>query len=440
MLADPRGSFKGPGHSDMFLRSIRRLPGVRYPDDITLDLDTSFYEPGLLAPRRLSVRTHLRLPPIDTALRYYHAQYSYIGTILSFSDPETFERDFLEAYHSPPPDLADSEACLRLAKILVILAFGQLYSINQSVDRKGPPGFEYFSHALQLLPDVHEDGSILCVETLSLVGYFMQNMNRRDAAFLYIGMALRMAISLGLHQEIPSSPDHNHPATISDVEREHRRRVWWSVYSLDRILCAKSGNPITIQDEDVGVHPASPLPSEPEYCPAVVLRHYTELSRILGDVNKHIFRRGAGKSSISQLMASVKHIILALTRWRRELPSQLWFDPARLPMSRESVSTLVHYYQCINMTARPLLFHAVKKRLLGAAGSCGNNEKGKNKTTTGKDSLGGDWKEGLSRTTINVIEMCIDAARRSINLMSIAAQEDLVGKNHFADRNDYLGD
>ncbi|KAL8369673.1 hypothetical protein RB595_000148 [Gaeumannomyces hyphopodioides] len=435
-LTNPQGSFKGPGHSDMFLRSIRRLPGVKYPDDVSLDLDTSFYEPGLLAPRRLSVRSHLRLPPIDTARRYYAAQYTYIGTILSFSDPQTFERDFLEAYHSPPPDLADSEACLRFAKLLVILAFGQLYSINQWVDFKGPPGFEYFSHALQLLPDVHEDGSVLCVETLSLIGYFMQNMNRRDAAFLYIGMALRMAISLGLHQETPSSPDHNHLTAISDAEREHRRRVWWSVYSLDRILCAKSGNPITIQDEDVGVHPPSPLPSEPEYCPAVVLRHYTELSRILGDVNKHIFRRGAGKSSIAQLMASVKDIMLALTRWRRELPSQLCFHPARLAMSRESVSTLVHYYQCINMTARPLLFHVVKKRLLSAAAPCNSNgsgsEKGKSKAATDRDSWG-DWKEGLSRTTINVIEMCIDAARDSINLMSIAAQRDLVATYGYMD-------
>ncbi|EJT82476.1 C6 transcription factor [Gaeumannomyces tritici R3-111a-1] len=432
---NPRGSFKGPGHSDPFLRSIRRLPGVKYPDDVSLDLDTSFYEPGLLAPRRLSVRTHLRLPPIDTARWYYAAQYTYIGTILSFSDPQTFERDFLEAYHSPPPDLADSEACLRFAKILVILAFGQLYSINQWVDFKGPPGFEYFSHALQLLPDVHEDGSVLCVETLSLIGYFMQNMNRRDAAFLYIGMALRMAISLGLHQEIPPLPDSNHQTAISDAGREHRRRVWWSIYSLDRILCAKSGNPITIQDEDVGVHPPSPLPSEPEYCPALVLRHYTELSRILGDVNKHIFRRGAGKSSIAQLMASVKDIMLALTRWRCELPRQLCFHPARLAMSRESVSTLVHYYQCINMTARPLLFHVVKKRLLSAAASCSGNSSGSEKgksTATNRDSWG-DWKEGLSRTTVNVIEMCVDAARDSINLMSIAAQRDLVATYGYMD-------
>ena len=61
-----------------------------------------------------------------------------------------------------------------------------------------------------------------------------------------------MAISLGLHQEV-SDPD------ISNVDRDRRRRAWWSVYSLDRLLSVKSGNPITIQDEDIGT--AWPIPA-----------------------------------------------------------------------------------------------------------------------------------------------------------------------------------
>lgn len=61
-----------------------------------------------------------------------------------------------------------------------------------------------------------------------------------------------MAISLGLHQEV-SDPE------ISNLDRDRRRRAWWSVYSLDRLLSVKSGNPITIQDEDIGT--AWPIPA-----------------------------------------------------------------------------------------------------------------------------------------------------------------------------------
>ncbi|KAL0934024.1 C6 transcription factor (fungal specific transcription factor) [Colletotrichum truncatum] len=420
----PSTSFKGPGSSDNFLRSVRKLSGF-YGDDGSLDANPNFYEPSALPSRREKARTRVRLPPIDIARRLFAAQYTYIGTIFSFTDPrEEFEQLLVEAYRGPP-DASDREACLSYAKVLIILAFGQLYSVNQWVDFRGPPGFEYFSHALNLLPDNHEEGSILCVETLALIGYFMQNMNRRDAAFLYIGMALRMAISLGLHHEVGYSPASNSlqsqdadPDTIDGDTREHRRRVWWSVYSLDRILSVKSGNPITIQDEDIGVDLPSRLSREAEYCPAVVLRHYTELSRILGVIHNTIYRKTskAAPKSGQRLMESVQGITQSLSKWNRDLPDALRFDPARLSISRESVSTFAHYYQCINMTARPLLFHVVQKRLQRIRS---NNEPAEKER---------DWKEGLSQTTVRVIDMCIGAAQDTINMMTVAAQRDLVGK------------
>ncbi|KAF1931645.1 uncharacterized protein M421DRAFT_98754 [Didymella exigua CBS 183.55] len=399
--------FKGPGSSDNFLRGLRNLSGLYY-DDGGLDTNTDFYNPDALRSRPMFPRNKARLPPWDIARRLFAIQYTYIGTIFCFTDPEAFERSLLEAYQGPPQG-SDKEGRLAYAKVLMILAFGQLYSINQWIDFKGPPGFDYFTAALELLPEIHEEGSILRVEALAYVGYFMQNMNRRDAAFLYIGMALRMAISLGLHQEAAGTG-------LDETTLEHRRRVWWSIYSLDRIVSVKSGNPLTIQDEDIGISMPSKLPSEPEYCPAVVLRHYTELSRILGEILSRIYRKTP--KSGSRLMASVRNIMMSLNKWHRELPDGLRFDPAKLSISRESVSTFLHYYQCINMTARPLLFHVVHRRLKNNYGGAAKEQ---------------DWKVGLSHTTIRVIEMCISAAQETISMMVIAAQLDLVATYGYMD-------
>jgi proline utilization trans-activator len=202
---------------------VRNLSGL-HDDGGSLDTVANFYDPDALQTRRTFTRNKARLPPLDVARRLFAVQYTYIGTIFSFTDPEAFERSLPEAYQGLPEG-AGPEIRLAYAKVLMILAFGKLYSINQWIDFKGPPGFDYFTAAVDLLPDVHEQGSILYAETLAYVGYFMQNMNRRDAAFLYIGMALRMAISLGLHQEVTS-------AGLDEIALEHRRRVWWSIYSL----------------------------------------------------------------------------------------------------------------------------------------------------------------------------------------------------------------
>jgi proline utilization trans-activator len=346
------------------------------------------------------------LPPVAFAKRLYLAQHSYIGTIFAFCTPEVFEEQFQQAYRGPP-DVSDREACLAYCQTLLVLAFGQLYSVNQWSGFDGPPGFDFFTQALQYLPDMYEEGSVLFVGVLALIGYFMQNLNRRDAAFLYVGTALRMAISLALHQEVPDP-------RLDEASKEQRRRIWWSVYSLDRILCIKGGNPLTIDDQDIAVKLPSRLSNEPEYCPAVCLRHYTQLSRILGRIMKTVYRKTP--KSGSTLMASVSEIMTSLSTWHRDLPSELRFDPDKLHVSRESVSTFLHYHQCINLTARPLLFHVVERRLQGSA-----------------SELGRDWKEGLSPTTIAVISMCVSAAKDSVTMMTLAAKKNLVATYGYMD-------
>jgi len=184
-----------------------------------------------------------QLPPFEFAKRLFWVQYSYIGTIFSLIKPSEFEERLAFVYHQPP-DFSHRETCLIYCQTLLVIAFGLMYSVNQWSGDDGPPGFKYFKHALRFLPDIHEEGSIFFVEVLCYVAYYMQNLNRRDAAFLYvsgnlpsdlnstnlhpqIGLALRMAISLGLHQEV-SDP------SISETDQNRRRRAWWSVYSLDR--------------------------------------------------------------------------------------------------------------------------------------------------------------------------------------------------------------
>lgn len=126
-----------------------------------------------------------QLPPFEFAKRLFWTQYAYIGTIFSLIHPREFEERLDFVYHQPP-DFSHRETCLIYCQALLVIAFGLMYSVNQWSGDDGPPGFKYFKHALRLLPDIHEEGSIFFVEVLCYVAYYMQNLNRRDAAFLYV--------------------------------------------------------------------------------------------------------------------------------------------------------------------------------------------------------------------------------------------------------------
>ena len=367
--------------------------------DLDIDKEIPTYNLEALRLHRPSFTEVEQLPPYTVAKRYFAAQYTMIGTIFAFVRLDEFEYQLQQAY-AGQPDPDDLSACLVHCQVYLIMAFGQMYAVNQYMGSEGPPGFGFFTQALQYLPNIHEEPSMLFCGVLALVGYFMQILNRRDAAFLYLGLAQRMAISLALHEEV-------HVPGLDDFTKEQRRRTWWSIYSLDRILCVKYGNPVTMHDEDISVALPSRLPQEPEYCAAVVLRHYTVLSQILGQIMHRIY--GKQTKSGPGLMTAVQDIMNALAKWEREIPNELRFDPIRITASRESCSTFLHYYQCINMTARPLLFHIIKKRLQGDLA-----ERLK------------DWREGLSQTSVSVIETCLLAARDTVSMIKIAAEKDLV--------------
>ena len=157
--------------------------------------------------RRSAPRVLPQLPPFEYAKRLYWVQYVYIGTIFSLIQPHDFE-ERLHFVYSQPPDALNRESCLVYCQVLLVIAFGLMYSVNQWSGDDGPPGFKYFKHALRFLPDIHEEGSIFFVEVLCYVAYYMQNLNRRDAAFLYVS-SVHVMISTA-NASYPDRPCSSH--------------------------------------------------------------------------------------------------------------------------------------------------------------------------------------------------------------------------------------
>lgn len=91
---------------------------------------------------------------------------------------------------------------------------------------------------------VFETGNLTLVQALLLLSNYAQKRNKPNTGWNYLGLAVRMAMSLGLHKEFPGWK-------ISLLQREIRRRLWWGVFIFDSGAAKTFGRPILLPEESV---------------------------------------------------------------------------------------------------------------------------------------------------------------------------------------------
>ena len=92
---------------------------------------------------------------------------------------------------------------------------------------EGGPGMIFYTRAKTLLSDVVTQCSLESIQACFLMGLFLLPSNISDLSYVYHGMALKMAISAGLHRSIS---DPGLDARLVAV----RNRLWWSLYISER--------------------------------------------------------------------------------------------------------------------------------------------------------------------------------------------------------------
>ncbi|CAI7578145.1 unnamed protein product [Penicillium glandicola] len=91
---------------------------------------------------------------------------------------------------------------------------------------------------------VFETGNLTLVQALLLLSNYAQKRNKPNTGWNYLGLAVRMAMSLGLHKEFPGWK-------ISLLQREIRRRLWWGVFIFDSGAAKTFGRPILLPEDNV---------------------------------------------------------------------------------------------------------------------------------------------------------------------------------------------
>ncbi|KAK6503471.1 hypothetical protein TWF481_008488 [Arthrobotrys musiformis] len=167
------------------------------------------------------------------------------------------------------------------------------------------------------------DNSLKSLQGMLSAQIFMISIMELRSASRLGGLIVRMAFDLGLHR-CPC----RYRLSFGETEVSIRRRIFWTVYNLDRYLCQALGLPLGIRDEDVDVClPNNEIHRSPEekvaeensiwdnrLVPLILLSKYSGIKgRLMEISNKCMLHR------ISDAEQALRNVHVDILKWRNEV-------------------------------------------------------------------------------------------------------------------------
>ncbi|RSL59948.1 hypothetical protein CEP54_007027 [Fusarium duplospermum] len=201
---------------------------------------------------------------------------------------------------------------------------------------------------------------------------------------------------MGLHVNIGH-------AYVPDPElREHRVRVWWSVYVLDRFLSSKIGLPRLISDDDISVDLPStnPVLNSGDFGDHLHFVAVVRLAKIAGNISRSLYVRTPQRGTFLQRVEKIRE---ELGQWRDQLLDHMKLDFTRGNdsdgYSQPVTSPLqLTFNQLLILATRPVLLFVFRRHIEA------------NTATISDSSLPGH--------ALEIADACIRSARQSCQLLS----------------------
>ncbi|KAJ6151981.1 transcriptional regulator family: Fungal Specific TF [Penicillium chrysogenum] len=255
----------------------------------------------------------------------------YLGVSQHFFDPRSFSDDLTLLFQSPDTRQQQINSPW-FTEYLLVMAMAKLMDVKHPTSQT--PGTDLFAEALKRLPPLHHMGGegVIAVEILTLIATYLQWCDRKHDAYLYIGLALRLAIALGCNlREIDQR--------CLPSQSAHRLRLWWTVYMLDRRLSSGLGLAAGADERQLRTE----LPGNAMgFQSPVALSINVRIARVTDDIMSTLY----GNKSITQveLVQKIQQILQELHDTGRSFPKSLMLDFNR-PLQSVRLSPSRAYYE-----------------------------------------------------------------------------------------------
>ena len=198
------------------------------------------------------------------------------------------------------------------------------------------------------------------IQALLLLQLHCHNYSERNTACMLLGCASRMAVSLGMHREGATGG-------FDSIEREVRRRVWWTMYMFEKNLSLILGRPSAIEDSEVNVNIPNDTLLDGSDVPPGYIDFSVRLTKISVQIKQKAYtppldsKQFSGSTNISVS----NQLLLDLESWYASLPPYLSLEHlSPMPNYRRAVLLLhIQYYHLRALVTRPFLLRNVESRV-----------------------------------------------------------------------------
>ncbi|KAL3454096.1 fungal-specific transcription factor domain-containing protein [Aspergillus insuetus] len=284
-------------------------------------------------------------------------------------------------------------------QMLVIFALGTSILSRES-GPSGPTGSQYFSRAIEALPDCHQlsQEPVLSIEILGLIALYMQAMDMRVAAHQYAGLAVRICVAHGLERRWDSRRN-------TREEFEHRSRLWWSIYVIDRKLSSLIGVVPAISDEDISL-PKPEVREEADEDSRSMAFHVeimSQLGHVLNVVYGHGLQRALGCKFITAIQAVLHKQAETATRLNVCMKTNSHLPGSAQDISRTAANLYLLHHQITILAIRPITYFLLERKL-----------------SDERSTL------QLSEAVIGLLRVCIESAQKILKIIESLRERKLL--------------
>ncbi|KAJ7459699.1 fungal-specific transcription factor domain-containing protein [Mycena latifolia] len=268
-------------------------------------------------------------PPGDLIASLLDLYFANVHPFLPVLHRPSFERSVVEGLYLKDPQFG--------AAFLAVLGVASRYSNDSRVfveaDTSLSAGWKFVKQ-VQVVRKLFEP-SLYDVQFHALMTLFHLGSSAPQNSWLHLGIGIRSLQQRGEHRR--KRLDRKR-----DALDEMWRRAFWSILSLDRLLCFFLGRPAGIHTEDYDVD--LPLEMDDEYWgqefaqppekPSLLsyFVYHIQLCEILGDALRRLYashksRMRMGWDSIEWEQRAVAELDSALHVWLDSVPTHLRWDP-----------------------------------------------------------------------------------------------------------------